>query len=227
VAELKTTSVPEAVYLALRESIIGREHTPGAPVTETAVALRYGVARPTAKAALERLVADGLLRRQANKAAHVPELSRDDISDIYANRMLVEDQALRNLADKRVIPLAAGAAHRELLEHVTSGDRRALARADIAFHRALVLGQSSPRLTRMHDLLMGEVELCIGQVQSQQLISPREIADQHQAILDAVAAGDADAAGTITRDHIAGARDRLLAKWDSDHPAPSIPEAVS
>jgi DNA-binding GntR family transcriptional regulator len=79
----------------------------------------------------------------------------------------------------------------------------------------------------MHDLIMGEVELCIGQVQSQQLMSPTEIAAQHQAILDAVAAGDADTAGTITRDHIAGARDRLLAKWDSDHPAAPISEAVS
>ena len=38
-------------------------------VTEAAVSVRYGVARPTAKLAIERLVADGLLTRTANRAA--------------------------------------------------------------------------------------------------------------------------------------------------------------
>ena len=59
---------------------------------------------------------------------------------------------------------------------------------------------------------MGEIELCIGQVQAAQLLSSAEIARQHQGILDAITAGDADAAARLTRDHIVGARDRLLAR---------------
>jgi DNA-binding GntR family transcriptional regulator len=214
--ELKTTSVPDAVYEAVRESIIGVELEPGSLVTETALAIRYGVARPTAKAAIERLVADGLLRRQAHKAARVPELSRTDLEDVYATRALIEEAALSNLAAHSRIPAAAQAAHSALLAHSSSGDNAALARDDIAFHRALVLGQDSARLARMHDLIMGEVELCIGQVQSFQLMRPSEIVDQHQQILDSVAAGDAELAGRLTREHITGARDRLLAKYDSN-----------
>jgi DNA-binding GntR family transcriptional regulator len=53
---LKTTSLPEAVYDAVRESIVTVQVPPGSLLTETAVSLRYGVARPTAKAAIERLV---------------------------------------------------------------------------------------------------------------------------------------------------------------------------
>jgi DNA-binding GntR family transcriptional regulator len=215
--ELKTTSVPDAVYEAVREGIIGVELEPGSLVTETALALRYGVARPTAKAAIERLVTEGLLRRQAHKAARVPELSRSDLEEVYATRALIEEAALRSLAAHSRIPTAAQAAHNDLVAHSGNGDYAALARDDIAFHRALVLGQDSARLARMHDLIMGEVELCIGQVQSYHLMRPAEIVDQHQGILDAVAAGDPERAGRLTREHITGARDRLLAKYDSNH----------
>jgi DNA-binding GntR family transcriptional regulator len=54
-------------------------------------------------------------------------------------------------------------------------------------------------------------------VQSHQLIRPDEIAEQHQGILDAVAAGDGALAGRLTREHIVNARDRLLRTFDHDH----------
>lgn len=212
-APLKTTSLPEAVYGALRESIVTMVDRPGTVLTETAVAERYEVARPTAKAALERLVSEGLLNRRPHHAAQVPEFSREDIQDLYSNRAILEGAALHNLADDAVVPLAAMSVHRELLEHVRTDDRAALARTDLDFHRQLVLAQHSPRLAKMHGLLMGEIELCIGQVQSHQLIRPSEVAEQHQGILDAVAAGDATLASRLTREHIEGARDRLLQKY--------------
>lgn len=218
-AALKTTSLPEAVYDALRESIVSMVDRPGALLTESAVAERYGVARPTAKAALQRLVSEGLLSRRAHHAAQVPELSRDDIQDLYSNRVILEEVALHNLAADGVVPAAAIVVHQELLEHVRTDDRAALARADLDFHRQLVLAQYSPRLAKMHGLLMGEIELCIGQVQSHRLLRPADVALQHQGILDAVAAGDAPLAARLIRAHIEGARDRLLQKFDSESSA--------
>jgi len=214
---LRTTSLPDAVYDAVRRSIVSIEYAPGQALTETAIALRFGVARPTAKAAIERLVSDGLLRRQANRAATVAELSRDDIDDLYRNRSMVEQSAMRNLAAEGTVPAAALTAHRELLAHVASDDRIALVQDDIAFHRSLVGAQHSPRLARMHDLIMGEIELCTGQVQSHRLITPEDVAAQHQRILDAITAGNADLAATLAGSHVDGVRDRLLAKWDLDH----------
>ena len=214
---LKTTSLPDAVYDAVRESIVTARIEPGSLVTETAIALEYGVARPTAKAALERLVSEGLLARQAHKTARVPELDRDDIRDLYANRALIEHEAIQNLAKLGLVPADALALHRELLESARADDRAALARTDIDFHRALVLGQSSPRLARMHALIMGEIELGIGQVQAHQLMSPADVAEQHEGILDALKAGDIALSGRLTREHIFTARDRLLRKYDDDH----------
>jgi DNA-binding GntR family transcriptional regulator len=213
--QLWTRSLPEAVYEALRERILSAQIEPGTLVTETAIALEHGVARPTAKAALERLVSEGLLSRRAHQAARVPELGREDIIDLFANRATVEVAAIAALAQQGTIPAGALAAHRELLERARSD--ASFAQEDIAFHRELVAGQPSPRLARMHALLMGEIELCIGQVQAHHLLTARGVASQHQGILDAVTAGDAAAAERLTREHIAGTRERLLAHFDSSH----------
>lgn len=212
---IDSSVLADTISTALRADIVEQRDAPGATITESVVALRFGVARPTAKIAIERLVAEGLLRREAHRAARVPELSRDDIVDLFENRATVESAALAALAQRGTIPAAALDAHRVLLGQANS--QASFAQEDIAFHRELVLGQPSPRLARMHGLLMGEIELCIGQVQAHQLLTARDIARQHQGILDAVVAGDAERASRLTRDHITGARERLLAHYDSIH----------
>jgi DNA-binding GntR family transcriptional regulator len=198
-----TTVLPGAIYDELRNRIISQAEPPGSTITENAVALRFGVARPTAKLAIERLVSEGLLRREAHHAARVPELNREDIEDLYDSRAVVESAAVARLTG---IPADALVAHRALLE--AGAD---FAHHDIAFHRALVAGQSSVRLARMHALIMGEVELCIGQVQAAHLLSARDVAEQHQGILDAILAADHDRAALLTRQHVEIARDALLA----------------
>ena len=104
--------LPESIADRLRASIIAQQDAPGSTITESAVALRFGVARPTARIAIERLVADGLLRREVHRAARVPELSRDDIVDLYNNRAIVESAAIAALGS---IPAAALDAHRSIL----------------------------------------------------------------------------------------------------------------
>ena len=206
------TVLPHAIYDELRADILSQVDAPGATFTESAVALRFGVSRPTAKMAIERLVGEGLLRRESHSAARIPVLSRDDIVDLFENRAIVEAAALARLATSGTIPAEALSAHRALQAGAETD--APYADLDIAFHRALVTGQSSARLIRMHALLMGEIELCIGQVQANQLRTAADVARQHQGILDAVTAGDAALAAWLTREHIAESRQRLLAHVD-------------
>jgi hypothetical protein len=106
--------LPDAIYDELRSGILAQVDAPGASFTESAIALRFGVSRPTAKMAIERLVTEGLLRRESHSAARVPELSRDDIVDLFENRATVEGAALARLAEGGTIPAEALAAHRAL-----------------------------------------------------------------------------------------------------------------
>ncbi|MDQ1547001.1 MAG: hypothetical protein QOH69_1905 [Actinomycetota bacterium] len=200
--------LPDAIYDELRSRILSQVDVPGTTFTESAIALRFGVARPTAKMAIERLVAEGLLRRESHSAARIPELSTADIIDLFENRAIVEGAALSRLAASGTIPAEALAAHRAI-QAGAEGDEP-FATLDITFHRALVTGQSSPRLVRMHSLLMGEIELCIGQVQANHLRTATDVSAQHQGILDAVTAGDSSLAERLTREHIIQSRERLL-----------------
>lgn len=203
---------PDAVVASLRTAILAGVIAPGAAVTEALVSDGFGVARPTARIAIDRLVADGLLEREPHHAARVKVLGRDDIVDLFAARAAVEAAAVELLAGTARVPVAASAAHEQLLALDADASYWAL---DLAFHRALVQGAPSRRLPRLHDQLMGEIELALAQVDAHRLRSTREVAAEHGRILDAVAAGDAALAEHLTRAHILSSRDRLLAHDDS------------
>lgn len=206
-------ALPDSIYESLRRGIVDQSHAPGSMVTESLVASLFGVARPTARLAIERLVGEGLLRRETHRAARVPELDREDIADIFDNRAIVETEAAAALARLGSIPLPTISAHDQLLRDAETG--APFATHDIEFHRSLVAGQPSPRLARLHSLLMGEVELCIGQVQASRLLDARTVADQHQSILDAIVARNPAEAARLTREHIEGSRDKLLSQWNA------------
>jgi DNA-binding GntR family transcriptional regulator len=206
-------SIPDAVYEAVRHRIVIGEFGPGTALTESSVAETFNVARPTAKAAIERLVADGLVRREMHRVARVPELNRSDIEDLYATRALVESAAVANLAESGTVPADSLAAHRSLLARVREGET-SFPQIDMQFHRSLVVAQRSSRLTRMHSMIMGEVEMCIGQAQAQKLMPTNEIIEQHQQIIDAVAAGDPVIAGHVARKHVEKSCDYIIASYD-------------
>jgi DNA-binding GntR family transcriptional regulator len=204
----------DVVVASLRNAILARDLVPGTAVTEAHVSTTYAVARPTARIAIDRLVADGLLVREPHHAARVRRLVRDDIDDLFVSRAAIEAAAVELLAAASSVPADAHEANRGLLELPVDAPYAA---RDFAFHRALVHGTSSTRLPRLHDLLMGEIELGIAQVEAHGLRSADEVAADHQSILDAIAAGDVERAGRLARSHVLSSRDRLVAHYDSTH----------
>jgi DNA-binding GntR family transcriptional regulator len=209
--DLQVPSLVDAVYAAVRGKILNGELPGGSPLTELDLASAYSVARPTAKAALERLVHDGLLRRSSNKTARVPVLESDDIRDLYFSRTFLEREVMVTLADRRYVPDAARATVQELHEAASTTDVPLVVGVDVAFHTALFDAIGSPRLNRLYQSLMGEVHLCMAQVQSHHLLSPHRIADEHRSILDAIEGGETRRAADEITSHLARACRRLVA----------------
>ena len=205
---------PHAVVAALREEVLSLALTPGTAVTEAFVARTYDVARPTARIAIDRLVAEGLLVREPHHAAEVRRLDRDDIDDLFVARAAIEVAAVELLATSGVVPDEADVAHRELLGLPADAP---YAPSDITFHQSLVRGTRSSRLPRLHDLLMGEIELGIAQVEAHRLRSVAEVGAEHQGILAAITAGDVALATDLTRAHVLASRDLLVAHYDTQH----------
>lgn len=209
-SRVTATSIVEAVGQDLRTRILAGALTSSVAVTEAEVAQHYSVARPTAKAAIEKLVAEGLLVRGTHKSARVASLGPDSVQDIYLARACLESGVLRRLAASRTVPAAAVSANAELLARAEAGDL-ALVEPDLRFHAALVDAVGNERLGRMYRSLVSEVQLCMTRVQSLHLLDSAVIHAEHQQILDHLAAGNPDAAAATLEDHLATARDRLAA----------------
>jgi DNA-binding GntR family transcriptional regulator len=206
----------DAVADTLREQVMTEEIPPGVQVTESLVASRFGVARPTARAAIDRLVQEGLFRRSAHASARVPRLTAADINDLYFARGCIDREVVRALADRRTVPPQAHAALVDMLAAATShAPLLDIVAADIGFHRALTDGLGSVRLTSLYASLMGEVRLCMAQVQSKRLLTPRSIYDEHVMIAGEITAGNSARAAEIATVHIEHARVALLKNLES------------
>lgn len=208
---LETKSLSDAVYAALREWIVTGGARTDSLVTEVGVAAEYRVARPTARVALERLLSDGLLVRDGRRGARVRVLDATDVSDLYAARLLLEAHAHRRLAERALVPVQASTANLTLRMLATRQDTAGVVAADVAFHRALVSAAGSSRVDRMHELLMGESHLCMGQVQRERLLPAETIAAEHDDILAAIDGQHEENVAVLTEAHLVAARDKLLA----------------
>lgn len=208
--ELQTRSVADALVESLRERILTEDIPAGRPVTEAAVAGDYAVARQTAKAAIERLVAEGLLHRTAHRSARVPRLDADQVRDLYFARRFLESRTYGLLAERHHVAAAVRRAHAAFRRAVADGDLVAVVQADVALHGELVRSLGSPHLERAHQLLINEMRLCLAQVQSHRLLDPADIHAEHAAILSAIEDGDAERAVRVGEDHLRTAESRLL-----------------
>jgi DNA-binding GntR family transcriptional regulator len=214
--ELGPSSLTDALYESIRKRIVNGEIPPGEKLTEVRLATEYKVARPTAKAALERLTALGLLRRTAHKTAVVPVLDQAEIRDLFFSRITIEQAAVSALAATGEVP--ADAARAQVAIEYAARDRlfENQVDADIAFHTALVAAVGSRRLSRMHELIIGEVQLTMGQYKAHRKADPSTVAAEHAAVLEAVAAGDPAAAAEHMAYHLEQAEGRLLSTLPSD-----------
>lgn len=211
-ADLDTRTVTDAVTDALSGQILSGRWAPGTIVSEQAVKREFGVSRPTARAAIERMVGSGLLKRDAYRSAHVPIVDAQLVEDVYLAREAIEATAARRAArDGATVNAAAAAAEAmgRLNDDCSLSDVVAL---DVAFHRAVVDSAKSARLSRMHVGLMGETQLCMADVRVEELMSVQEIADEHLAIADAIQQRDQSRAVAATTHHLWHARDVLLSR---------------
>lgn len=208
VRNIVVTSVIDAVVDDLKAQVLGHDLRPGTPLTEAEVAARYDVARATAKAAIERLVADKVLVRKNHKTARVVKLGPADVRDIYRTRAYLESEVLRRLAERREVPLEARVANAEIEALWRQGSWDSVD-ADMRFHTSLIDALGSARTSSVYGSLAFEVKLCMAQLQGSQRLSPEIIVAEHSRILDLIDAGDASGVAAMLDEHLARARELL------------------
>lgn len=201
---LSTVSVVEALAASLRDRVLDGQLGPGTTFTETEIATEYGVSRPTSRSAVTALVHEGLLKREANKPAYVPQLTRADVEDLFLVRIPLETQVVRVLVARGTVPFtAAERAIADLDRLRADSPHSAFVESDLRFHQSLVDAVGSPRLSRLYRGIKGEVHLCM--VQTRHTLGRERIVAEHSGVLAALRTDDAEAAARRMTAHLDGA----------------------
>ncbi len=208
---------PTAQLIAdhLREQIVQGVFRPGQQINESVLAGQLRTSRGPLREALQRLAQEGILVSLRNRGVFVPELSTDDIKEIYAVREAVESAAARILlAAPKDQMNRTGAALKEILtemaKQIELSDWHAISRLDMQFHTTLVEGSKNSRLRRIYDTLAAESRMCIINLE---VSYPRvdDLVQEHQSILDLLEAGDSEGLQRAVSHHMQKAVEDLTA----------------
>lgn len=207
-------SQTEQVYERMRGAILALDLAPGERLTERGIEVAFGASRTPARAALTRLEAEGLVQR-VGRGWSVPPIDLGEIRALAELREAVEAAAVR-LAVGRASD-AGIEAMRELLEsRRPDADGEAGLRAGADFHVELARLSGN---ALMADAVSGAM-VRLARTRWLEIRTPeaRSIAwAEHRAILDALAARDADAAAALLAAHVRGTNERLLTSLAADH----------
>jgi DNA-binding GntR family transcriptional regulator len=213
-------SLTSAVLAHLRAEILSARLKPGEKVLIAAVAKRLGVSLSAVREALSRLAAEGLVRAEDQRGFRVSPVSIEDLRDITRTRIDLEGLALRRaieLGDERweegvqathaelaAVPLPPPGEPGPQFERWRTLHQR--------YHLALVAGCRSGWLLRFRHILFEQSEryrfLAYG-------VQPRDIEGEHQIIMQATLARDAEAAVKALSDHLALTADIILETFAS------------
>jgi DNA-binding GntR family transcriptional regulator len=196
----------------LREQILSGKLVPGQRITETALAGQLEVSRGTLRAALRALAHEGLIQQVAYTKWMLPEFSNSDAWELYTLRGTLEGMAARLAAQHRTenCVLTLKAAFDRLVAAVASRRHARVADADLALHKTIVSITGHQRLIDQYRLLEQQVRHYI--VCSNALIMDlNQIVSEHEPIVQAIIAGNAEAAETLAREHNAPEVERAAA----------------
>ena len=143
-------STTEAVVVSLREKILDGAIEPGTPLPEVDLTREFGVARPTVRAAIQTLCHEGLLKRERNRSAFVPLLTREEVLDLFSVRIPIERLIVRELLTRNASLDGVHAAIGPLAALRVDSRWSQVVDADMGFHQALAHAAGSPRLERLY-----------------------------------------------------------------------------
>lgn len=195
-------------YSLILSAIDSGTYRPGDRLVESELAERFGVSRTPVREALQRLETQAMLKRDG-RSLIVATLDHNQLAELYTVRAELEALAAR-LAARHATPeeirvLAGMVAE----DRAVLGDPSALARANRRFHHQIHLASHNRYLVQQLDLVHRSMALM---ARTSLAAEGRDVVtlDEHQAIVDAIAAREGAAAEKALRHHISMAFETRL-----------------
>ncbi|MCE2658642.1 MAG: GntR family transcriptional regulator [Rubrivivax sp.] len=203
----------EQVRDAILEEIASGAFAPGDRIIQEQIAQALGVSRQPVQQALVLLRTQGVLQDAPGRGLLVAHLDPNHVQHMYDIRAAIEGLAARRAAELGAERAAkAGPALVEAgRKAVAAGSVARMIAADMKFH-AFIHGLSgNPLIAPALEAHLTVTQRAMGEVLMRDE-QPRDIWDQHEAILQAVAASDGDHAEALVRTHLMQAAGFMVAR---------------
>ncbi|GAA4740683.1 GntR family transcriptional regulator [Amnibacterium soli] len=173
----------------------------GTLLTVPVLAEEFGVSATPVREAVLELQRRGFVQPARNRGFVVTAVDAAHAEHVAAVRELLEPPAMRALADARPGLDGAREGAARIAASAAAGDLEAYLEEDRRFHLALTDLTGNPMLTAVVDDLRARTRLpgLAALVGSEELAAS---AAEHDELLDAIEAGDGDAAEAVMRRHI-------------------------
>lgn len=196
-------SLPNRLADWLREEILAGGLAPGARLVEAELVLRSGTSRVTLREALRILAQEGLLDLSPHRGASVRRLSNQELHELFGVRAAIEAFAAGAAARRRDpgVMEHLQVLARRMRQAVTKGDMAGYGRLAAEFHETLVAAGDNAILTDMYGQIRARLRRYQAAMSRLPKLPQTSIAE-HDAILAAIAKGDAAAAMALTNAHL-------------------------
>lgn len=216
-----------ATVAELRKLIVTGALGPGARLNERELCEQLAVSRTPVREAIKTLIQDGLLHALPNQSAVVPALDPSEITALIDVVMAIEGLAGELAAARATDEVVAemGLLHYQMLLHNTRGELPGYFEANKAFHRRIVELSGNAILLWVWELLA----LRVDRARYSSNLQPRRwkaAIQEHQQILDALAARDPARTGQALRDHLHHGLSSLVATLQGKSAADEIPSRI-
>jgi DNA-binding GntR family transcriptional regulator len=204
----RADSLTARVTERLRRAILDAEFELGEALSEDKLATALEVSRTPVREALTALAQQGLIEIRPQRGSFVFLPSAVDLAQLCEFRQFIEVQALRACFGdrRREVLVRLRAASREMEAARRAGDLLRSARADAAFHDALLDHCMNHYLVDAYRLASGKVAAL--RAHNSSLAANKVANAEHQAIIAAIASDDRGAAEALLTEHILRMRER-------------------
>jgi DNA-binding GntR family transcriptional regulator len=199
----------------LKDRILRRQLVPGDRISVDEVARGLGVSRTPVTDALKRLAREGLVEIVARRGTFVSGLTADEVKEWFDIRLMIELHAAAQIMARGQAKDFLRSVHdpmermQHAVDHDDYNDYMTFMDGDRDFHHLLVSATCNEHLTRIYADLNVHIQVARAH-HLNSVENPRQVQQEHDAILAAFESENSNAVRTALTTHITNVKDRIL-----------------
>ena len=208
-------SLTDEIADIIRQRILKGEYEIGEKIKENQISEELSVSRTPIREAFKQLENEGLIDYIPNRGCYAKGFTRQDVEDIYAVRMALEDLAIKwaatRITEKEIRELED---HCDLMEFYTKkGDVEKVLELNSVFHNTIYNAAQSRflgQILRDYKEYLDKTRRTIDYTQEYL----DGILREHRAILDALKNHDTETALSCMAEHLKASQERMERHWN-------------